>query len=137
MTTYEMRISYWSSDVFSSDLADARVEHADVDELALAGKLLVAHGGEDRDRGVHAGHQIGDRHADLHGRALRLAGQAHDAAHRLDQRIVAGPRRVGAGLAEAGDRTEDQPGNFLLELGVGQAVALQRDRKSTRLNSSH
>src|SRR3546814_19386088 len=61
--------------------ADARVEHADVDELALAGKLLVAHGGEDRDRGVLAGHLIGNRHAYLHGSPLRLAGQAHDATH--------------------------------------------------------
>src|SRR3546814_2581391 len=98
-TAYEMRISDWSSDVCSSDL--------------------------DRDRGVHAGHQVGDRHTDLHRLALRLAGQAHHAAHRLDQGVVAGPRRIRASLPEAGDRARSE------ERRVGkECVSTSRSRWS-------
>ena len=49
------------------------------------------------------------RHADLLRRAVGLAGQVHDPAHALDDEVVAGARRVGAVLAEAGDRAIDQP----------------------------
>src|SRR3546814_3004499 len=41
-TAYEMRISDWSSDVCSSDLAGAVVEAADLAELAAATKLPLA-----------------------------------------------------------------------------------------------
>ena len=42
------------------------------------------------------------------GSPSRLAGQVHDAAHALDEEVVAGALGVGAGLAEAGHRAIDQ-----------------------------
>ncbi len=36
------------------------------------------------------------------------AGEAHEAAHALRHQVIAGARRIGAGLAEAGDRAIDQ-----------------------------
>ena len=47
----------------------------------------------------------------------------HDAAHALRQEIVAGARRVGSGLAEAGDRAIDQAREVVLDLLVGEVVA--------------
>ena len=40
--------------------------------------------------------------------AVGRAGQVHEAAHALRHQVVAGARRIGAGLAEAGDRAVDQ-----------------------------
>src|SRR3546814_1635070 len=87
---------------------DLGVEQAEVDVLAEAGHATVVQRRQDRGHRVHAAHDVGDSDADLHRLALRLAGQAHDAAHALGQVVVAGARRIGAGLAEAGDRAVDQ-----------------------------
>src|SRR3984893_19015487 len=56
------------------------------------------------------------------GGAVRLAGQAHDAAHRLDEAIVPRTRRVGAGLAETGDRAVDQRREAILQLAIAEPV---------------
>src|SRR3546814_2872009 len=55
--------------------------------------------------------------------AVRLAGQAHDAAHALGEVVVAGARRVGSRLAEAGDRAVDEAGMALLQVVVAEPVA--------------
>ena len=101
------------------------VEQRQVDELALAGSLAVMQGGQDGAAGVHAGHEIGDCDADLHGLAAGLAGHAHDPAHALDQKVVARPLGEGAGLAEPGDRTIDQAGVLAGQVVVGEPVLLQ------------
>ena len=54
------------------------------------------------------GKDVGEGDADLHRLAIRLAGKMHDAAHRLDQEVVAGTRRVRPGLAESRDRAIDE-----------------------------
>src|SRR3546814_3681936 len=94
-TAYEMRISYWSSDVCSSDLGHRQ--------------LIIAH-------------------AEFAG--MRLQPQQRVVAiierrriWRLDPESVVG-RDDHAGLRR------DQP-------PTGRDVLLRRDRKSTRLNSSH
>ena len=89
------------------------VEQRHVDVRALASLLAPVKRGEDRDRGVHAGEQIGDRDPGAHRPAARLAvgqaGDAHQPAHALDDVIIAGAVGIGPVLAEAGDRREDQP----------------------------
>jgi hypothetical protein len=70
--------------------------------------LAVQQRGQDGVAGIQAGQDVGQRDADLLRPgaflALGAAGDAHQAAHALDQEIVAGARGVGAVLAEAGDR---------------------------------
>src|SRR3546814_10643068 len=55
--------------------------------------------------------------------AVRLAGQAHGAAHALGEVVVAGARRVGSRLAEAGDRAVDEAGMALLQVVVAEPAA--------------
>ena len=60
------------------------------------------------DGGIDAGEDVGEGDADLLRLAVRRAGQVHDAAHALDHEVVAGARRIGPVLAEAGDRAIDE-----------------------------
>ena len=64
---------------------------------------------EDADGAEQAGRQVGDRDAALDRVAAGLAGDAHHARQPLRDQVEAGPLRVRAGLAEAGDRGVDQP----------------------------
>src|SRR5262249_24746843 len=66
--------------------------------------------GEHRLRGVEAGDQVGDGRADLHGRAVRIPGDVHDAGLALQDQVVAGPARVRTGPTEAGDAALAHPG---------------------------
>ena len=70
---------------------DMRVQHPDIDLLPLPGRVAMAEGGEDADAAVEAGEQIADRNAHFLRQPVRLAGQAHHAAHRLHQAVVARP----------------------------------------------
>ncbi|KAG1536810.1 hypothetical protein G6F50_014979 [Rhizopus delemar] len=85
--------------------------------------------GLDAGGGVQARQDVGQRHAHLQragpGFAVAAAGDAHQAAHALDQEVVAGPRGVGAGLAEAGDGAVHQARVARFKRGVVQAVGLQ------------
>ena len=69
------------------------------------------------------------RGADLHrpgaGFAVDMAGDAHQAAHRLKDRVIAGARRVGPGLAEAGHRAIDDAGIDGADRFVIELVALE------------
>src|SRR3546814_2947428 len=94
-TAYEMRISDWSSDVCSSDLAG----HVDAE-------IVEQH--DDRDRE----HDHADEQADQ--------------PHRVDDRLAAIMLGRGAVLDEAED-----------DLACPDRALEHRDRKSTRLNSSH
>jgi hypothetical protein len=84
--------------------------------------------GEDGVAGVEAGEDVGQRHADLLRAgallAVGAAGDAHQAAHALDQEVVAGARGIGAVLAEAGDRAVDERG-LSAQAGVVEAVGLE------------
>jgi len=54
-----------------------------------------------------------------------VAGDAHQAAHRLEDRVVTGARRVRPGLAETGHRAIDDAGIDRLDRFVIQPVALE------------
>ena len=88
--------------------AGHRVEQRHVDVLAAAGRLALVERGLDGDHRVETGHDVGEGDAHAMRRAVGLAGQRHDPAHPLDDEVVAGARRVGAVLAEAGDRAGDE-----------------------------
>src|SRR3546814_11684346 len=104
-TAYEMRISDWSSDVCSSDLADlferhrqalghflrGRLAAAFVEELAAAAHQLVDrldHMHRDADRACLVGDRAGDRLTDPPGRIGRefIAAAIFEFADRLDWR---------------------------------------------------
>src|SRR3546814_10667560 len=108
-TAYEMRISDWSSDVCSSDLDPA----AEVPGLGVAHDLTRV-----ADRLQIAGDEVVER------RSFR-AGDLDDAASRRGERHIGneGSNVVGRNGLEQAWRKPDH-GSI-------------RDRKSTRLNSSH
>ena len=72
--------------------ADLRVEERHVDMAPSPGLVAAPERGEDRDRGIDPGENVGIGDADLLRLAVRLAGQVHDAAHALDHEVVAGAR---------------------------------------------
>ncbi|CUI69575.1 Uncharacterised protein [Achromobacter xylosoxidans] len=101
---------------------DLAVQQRNVDLLPFSGRVAMAQRRQDADRRVHARHDVGDADAHLHRRAVGLAGQAHDAAHALDQEVIACAPGVGAGLAEAGDRAIHQAGIALAQAGIVQSM---------------
>src|SRR3546814_4427574 len=112
-TAYEMRISDWSSDVCSSDL-----QRAGAGEVAAFLRLSIL---QRRHRLL-----LGDRRqVDREGGALPHGAVDEDVAAGLLHDAIDG------GEAEAG------AGADLLGREEGIEDAVDEDRKSTRLNSSH
>ncbi len=70
----------------------------------LAGPLAREERGHHALRREHAGHDVRDGHAQPIGRAVAVAGDAHQAAFSLNHRVVAGFVASRAGLSVAGDR---------------------------------
>src|SRR5262249_58070558 len=65
------------------------------------------------------------RRAAFHGRTVRpLAGEAHDAAHRLRDEIETAPMPVRPGATEPGERAIDQGRIVLAQLLVAKAEPL-------------
>ena len=89
---------------------DLGVEHRHVDMLAEAGDMARLERGEHAHRAEDAAAEVADRNAAAHRRVVGPAGDAHAAAHALHDLVERRPLRVGAGLAEAGDRAGDDPG---------------------------
>src|SRR3546814_4158424 len=135
-----MRISDWSSDVCSSDLADG-IEQADRQE-------------RERQPGLHA--HVGGHHVvvvkPLHQGAQADVAGAREAAHGLllrgvivEEAAISGYRFLVVELGPQSDphagrvlqaarRLGHFPAGELLEVAV---IEFQADRKSTRMNSSH
>ena len=92
--------------------------HAGLDEVHLhrAGSAATEQRGQRADRALEAGEQIQQRHAGLGRRPVRVAGDRHQAAHRLRQQVVG--RAVGIGAGKAADHGHDQ-------LGVARAERLR------------
>ncbi|MNQ63801.1 hypothetical protein D3C85_781950 [compost metagenome] len=78
---------------------------------------------------VLARQDIGQAGARFHrpsaGYVVRQAGDAHQAAHGLEDRVVARSRCIGPGLAEARQRAVNQARIHLAQAGVVQAIALE------------
>src|SRR3546814_2313478 len=118
-TAYELRISDWSSDVCSSDLNRQWPPRRIVDRDVPA-RAMRCH--PPRQRAI-GGHQGG-------GLARFLQRRAQCQRDRL--RLLGGRREFGGGDGGEPPVGGRQPGPFAGEIGGGE-----RDRKSTRLNSSH
>ena len=105
------------------------IQQGGVDVLAQARVAALLQCGQDADGGVQAGEDVGQRHAHfLRASAVFTvghAGDAHQAAHGLNQKVVARPRRVGAVLAKAGNRAVNQARVEGVQAGVIQAVLRQ------------
>src|SRR3546814_10328137 len=111
-TAYEMRISDWSSDVCSSDLAVADMRRARAVKLGIILDRLGQHRGVAVTRDLRAG-------------ALKRGEDRRDGAVGIDGDILA---------LEIGERRLER-----IAVMDAHTVAEMRaqDRKSTRLNSSH
>jgi hypothetical protein len=99
--------------VLVGEQRDLRIEQRQIEVLAEARFGAVRKRSADRDRCVHPGNDVGDRHPGALRPAARhiigFAGDAHHPAHALNHEIVAGVLAVRPGLAKAGHRTVDQP----------------------------
>ncbi len=85
-----------------------RLEHGDLDQLALAGAAALDQGAGDAEGGVDAGLGVGHGRAQQ-ARIVRVGGDPKEARQRLGHRVVAGAGGIGAVRAEAGDGAVDQP----------------------------
>src|SRR5258706_11619554 len=88
---------------------DCGAEQRRLDALAAPGLLAGKQRREDALRREHTRQDVADRQAAAVGGAVWIAGDAGDAAHALQDDVVAGPVGLGTLLAEAGDRAVDEP----------------------------
>ena len=86
---------------------DLGMQQRAVHPLALARALALQQGQQDADRRVDAGAAVGHGQARAQRPAAGMAGDRHQPAHALDDLVKAGPARIRAGLAEAGDAGQD------------------------------
>ncbi|KAF5299039.1 hypothetical protein FQA39_LY19195 [Lamprigera yunnana] len=107
----------------------AYVEQGHVDVLAFAAAVARIQRGQDGAAREDAGEHISHRYAHFQRAAARftvgVAGDAHQAAHGLHHQVVARTRRVGAGLAEAGDGAVDEARVDFLQAVVIQAIGFE------------
>src|SRR3546814_19136189 len=130
-TAYEMRISDWSSDVCSSDLADQRRDEL-VEGIRRRDKPLppeIPHRGEGGDAVVETDHDAerGDRipqhvfgqeaHRCVENRGYQCRGQnggARRAEERAESRQEVGPIGGGSGGARGGQDVESSEGGVTI-----------------------
>ncbi len=103
------------------DHRQRRIEQADVDDLAFAGTLAMPERRERSDCRVQRGVTIDHRRGGADRLAVALAGQGHETAHRLTQRIEGRALGVGTVLPEAGHRNENDAGVQLAQALVAEA----------------
>src|SRR3546814_2909393 len=136
-TAYEMRISDWSSDVCSSDLADVGVvaARADVEQQLLAG--IVEHRRDHRDvRQVGAAVVGGVQRVDVtrpHGRPVladhRLDRLAHGAEmHRHVRRVG---DQVAVGVEDGAGRSEEHTSELQSLMRISYAVFCLKKKNQT------
>ena len=101
---------------------DLRVEQRDVDVLTFTRGVAVLQRRQNADAGIHARHHIRDAHTDFHRLARRHAGETHDAAHALNEKVISRSAGVGAGMAKPRDGAVDQPWIALTQLFVRQTI---------------
>jgi hypothetical protein len=103
-----------------------RLQQRAVHPLAETGALAVQQRVDDAEGGEDAGGQVQEGHAAAQRRAVRLAGDGHDPAERLHERLVT--RRVLARprSTEGRDRAVDEPGIHRRQGVVAQPERLHR-----------
>ena len=72
--------------------------------------------------GIKTGQHIGDSNPHFRRFPIDGAGQAHQAAIRLREQVIAGLVRIRAGLTEACNRTVYEAGEFCSKILIRQAV---------------
>ncbi|GAA3099435.1 hypothetical protein GCM10020001_015030 [Nonomuraea salmonea] len=92
---------------------------------ARAGPLALVERGGHAVRAVDAGQQVRDGRAHAVGLVGRRAGQRHQAGLALGDLVVARAAALGAVVAEAGDRQDDQAGVELVQPLDGEAEAVE------------
>ena len=90
-----------------------RVPQRDVDTGTFSGLLAMVEGGENGGHGVHAGHDVNPRHADLSRAGVGIAGDGHDAAAGLHGQVKRHLVAPGSVLAVTGDAADN---GFLRDL---------------------
>ena len=101
------------------------IKQRDVDVLPLTCDVPMIDGGENGGGGVERGHQVNHRDADFLRCAVCLARDAHQPAHRLNQRVVPRAVFVWAALSKACDGAVNDVRVDLLNAGVVQVVFFQ------------
>ncbi len=107
---------------------DLTVEHRDIYECRLARAVAVVQRAGDAERAEEARRDVPDRRADARGRPAGLAGDRHDAAHRLHDEVVGGTRRQRSRLSEARDGCVDEPRKACVQGVPAVAEPLHRTR---------
>ena len=82
------------------------VKQSHIDGLALTSALGMSQGGKDPDRRIHAGEQVGNRHANFlrsPSKVVAFAGDTHKPTDTLHGVVVSRSITIGAGLAVARD----------------------------------
>ena len=97
------------------------IHQGHVHPLAPAGELAGVQRHQDADGQVHAAQHVAHGAAHTGGLAARVAGDAHQAAHRLGDDIVSGALGVGPVAAEAGHRRINDARVDLFQLVIAQA----------------
>ena len=87
---------------------DLRLQQRRLHPLSLPRYLPFKERGENAERAVEAGPQVGDRDADAHRALSGQAGDRHEAAHALGDLVKAGTFRIWPILPEAGDAAIDE-----------------------------
>ncbi len=95
--------------------ADEPVGQAGAHRVAAAGSPASDQSRADAERAVEPGDEVADRRAGAHGLVARLAGDAHEATHRLGDEVEGRAVAIGAADAEAGDVAIDEVGLELFQ----------------------
>ena len=110
------------------DQVDHRVLHRDLDLLAESGQVTLHERGENADHAVHPGARVADGRPHVRGRPIGRARDAHGAAHRLGDGLVALVVAVGAVRPEALDARVDEAGVERPHRGIAEAQAIEDAR---------
>jgi hypothetical protein len=84
-------------DVGVAEDLELAIDHGELEVLSLPGLLDVVQSCADRESGKRAGLLVTEEVAGLHRRAVGVAGEVAEAAHRVDSRSVGDPVAVRAG----------------------------------------
>ena len=91
---------------------EGTIEEREIDGVAVSGACPRMQARQNRGGGIETREHVRDGDPDLARRPFRRAGDAHEAAHRLDREIVAWSILERPGATEPADRADDEPRMF-------------------------